>query len=93
MKYEPYKMDALKALMQRAYSLGWFAGRKNLVTISIESEFEGFSGRASESWEHRFVVHTEEVRGDGDKVIWPALMEYGETLEEACHKVLTKLSS
>ena|ERR1035437_8949923 len=91
MEFEPYKMDSFKELMNRAYNLGWYSGRKTLVTLKMDGEFEGFSGRASESWEQRFFVETEEVKGDGDKLVWPHIKVSGATVEEACKAALDRL--
>lgn len=66
MKYEPYNLDGFAELLRWAYRHGWYGGRKNLFKITMEGEFEGFSGRASETWEQRFIIETDEIRaGDG----------------------------
>lgn len=81
MKYEPYKMDSFKELMVRGFNDGNYSGRKQLFKITMEGEFEGFSGRATESWEKRFIVET------------PDGIFKGETLEQACNKAVTNISS
>lgn len=75
MKYEPYNFDSLKKLVAQAYNDGGYSGRKKLLDIVIEGEFEGFSGRATEGWEKRVRVQF------GDKTV------YGETIEDACSKL------
>ena len=51
MKYEPYNFDSFKELVAYAYNLGWYGGRKTLFNLKCEGDFEGWSGRASETWE------------------------------------------
>jgi hypothetical protein len=84
-KYEPYKMDSFKDLMQWAYMQGWYIHRLDLVTVKIQGEFEGFSGRASETWEHQFVVSTCDVGK------YKSHTATGETIEDACAKILAEL--
>lgn len=91
MKYEPYKMDSWTTLMQMAYRLGWYGGTRSLVNLQIKGAFEGWSGRASETWEQRFFITTEEIIADG-KVIWPGIAVEGETLEEASNKAINLIN-
>lgn len=48
-------MDNLKEVERFIRNVGWYAGRLKL-DIQTESEFEGFSGRASETWETRVTI-------------------------------------
>ena len=82
MKYEPYKTDSFLKLLQKAINLGFYSGRLDILNIIVQGEFEGFSGRASETWESHFIVK------------WNAsshLETDGSTLEEACKKMVDKL--
>ena len=88
--HDPYNTDALKALMQHAYRLGWYSGLANLFTIRMEGGFEAFSGQATETWEQRFVVTTDKIICN-DGTIHPAISVTGHTLEEACSKALRAL--
>jgi hypothetical protein len=78
--------------MMYCYNIGWFGGSKTPLTIKMESEFEGFSGRASETWEQRFIVETEEIT-DGGKYLLKHVRAVGATLEEACSEALAALRS
>jgi hypothetical protein len=52
-----------------------------------EGEFEGWSGRASETWEQRFILTSEEIiRPDRPKI--PALNITGKSVKEVCDKAL-----
>jgi len=86
------KIDSWKKLMMKAYRLGWYGGRRSLINLSMKGDFEGWSGRASETWEHRFYITTEEIIGNG-KVIWPMINVDGKTLEEASVRALEKLET
>jgi hypothetical protein len=81
-EYDTYKMDSFKNLMQWAYTRGWYDNRLDLVTVVIQGEFEGFSGRASETWEQQFIVSICEVgRVKAHSV-------KADTLEYACQQIL-----
>jgi hypothetical protein len=90
MKYEPYNFDSFKQLVARAHNLGWYGGRKTLFNLKCEGDFEGWSGRASETWEQRFTLTSEEIIFDGGKKI-PALDISGSSVKEVCDKALKEL--
>ncbi len=88
-RYEPYKMDAFKKLLNWGYLQGWYLGKKELVKVTMLGAFEGFSGKASETWENRFIVEICDI---------PELhiehhVTNGETLDEACKAMLIFLES
>jgi hypothetical protein len=89
MSYQPYKTDYLFELMKYFYGLGWYGGERNLFTITMQGEFEGYSGKASETWEHRFratncpLPEQNIVRHE----VW------GETMDDACKKLLQALNN
>lgn len=82
-------MTHVVRLLAWAYIQGWYAGTVDLVTIKIQGAFEGWSGRSSETWEHRAVV----TIGN--------LPEYGveeksfknESLDKACEMALIYLEN
>ena len=85
--YNPYDFSGLEKLMQFCYSLGWYGGTLDLLTITMKGGFEAFSGRASETWEHRFRVQNCAVPELGIGEYW----EEGETLNQACLSLLYTL--
>ena len=87
MKYEPYNFDSFKELLHHAYMLGWYGGRKTLFNIKCEGKFEGWSGRASETWEQRFILTSEEIKCEAGTKI-PALNITGESIKEVCDKAM-----
>lgn len=88
-RYEPYNFDAFKSLMEIAYRLGWYGGKQDLIKVTMLGGFEAFSGRSSETWEHKFCVEFKIPATESR----PALVyfEKGETLQEACQKVLQQV--
>lgn len=88
--FEPYNFESLKQLLAYAYNLAWYGGRKTLFNIKCEGDFEGWSGKASETWEHRFTLTSEEIITENKKKI-PALSIEGETIKEVCDKALKEL--
>lgn len=91
MKYEPYNFDSFKELVTYAYRLGWY-DYTNIFTLKCDGGFERFSGRASETWEQRFTLSSEDVVFSKDKKI-PAFSFTGETIKEVCDKVMEYLKS
>ena len=65
--YEPYKLDSLKALMQKAFRMGWYPGKQDLLKVTMQGAFEGWSGRSTENWEHHFLVEFRKPAGDNAK--------------------------
>ena len=60
--------------------------------LTCESEFEGFYGRASEDWNVRFTITSDEIQIDGKegrKI--PAINVEGRTVDEVCEKALKLL--
>jgi len=55
----------LQNLISMLIGMGWYVGKPDLLTLKIEGEFEGFYGKASESWEHRFSLEISEIHFDG----------------------------
>jgi hypothetical protein len=78
-------------LIRFCYGLGWYQGRRNLFTLRMQGEFEGFSRQATETWEQRFVIETEEIQCSGGIVI-PAITVYGQTVEAVSKLALNKLT-
>ena len=86
-RYEPYKMVAFKELMGFFYGLGWYFRTHDLITIQMQGGFEAFSGQASETWEHQWIVKTADLPDIGV----PAVEARGDTLEIACSRALAYL--
>ena len=85
-------MTNVQELVRYINSKGWFTGTLKL-TMTIESAFEGFYGRATETWEQRVTIEMNEVR-EGDKIASPAIKIVGksyEQLNEVAGRVLTEL--
>lgn len=94
-RYEPYKFDSLRELMERAYRMGWYPGRHDLlkITITMQGAFEGWSGQATERWEQHFYIQFTQPAGP-DVELEPQ-EEYhsdGVTLDEACRGILAQLA-
>ena len=87
--YEPYKTKAFTDLLGWAFNQAWYSGERNLITIRMNGEFEGYSGHASETWEHQFVVENCDIPDIGIK----AHSAVGETVEEACTKLLAMIKA
>jgi hypothetical protein len=51
----------LEQLQRKLINFGWYGGRSNLLVLTMEGEFEGFYGRASEAWEHRFSLEIDKI--------------------------------
>ena len=51
-------MENVIDLQKFVWGLGWFSKSVKL-TITIESQFEGFYGRASEDWEKQVAIQLE----------------------------------
>jgi hypothetical protein len=94
MKYEPYNFDSFKELVAHAYNLGWYGGRRILFNLKCEGAFEGWSGRATEDWEQRFTLTSDDIQidGDGGRTI-PALNITGSSVKEVCDKALAILKN
>lgn len=76
MNYEPYNFESFKKLVQSGYCTGNYGGVKEHFTLTFEGRFEGWSGRATESWDSRFRLKV----GDTEYI--------GDTLKEVCDKAL-----
>lgn len=69
--------------------MGWFQGKRTL-TITLDSEFEGFYGLASEGWEQQVKIefksanppHTITVKGNRF-----------ETIDQVCGKIITMIEN
>ena len=84
--YEPYNFSSFEQLIRYGYTLGWYGGRKKLFVLTLEGEFEGFSGRASETWEQRFTLESDLI--ETDNYIIPAIHISGKSVEEVCSQAL-----
>jgi len=88
--YEPYNLDSFKKLLHYAHSLGWYSGKRTLFNLKCEGSFEGWTGRATEDWEQRFTLTSEEILLQNGKKI-PALDIVGKSVKEVCEQALVAL--
>jgi len=88
MKHEPFNFDSFSELLKRIYRLGFYKSVPEVMKVTVRNAFEGFSGRASETWETQFEVEVFEVVSDNGKVLISADKQKGRTMEEACSKIL-----
>jgi len=88
-KYRPYDFSGLGNILAFFYRKGWYSHTLDLLTITMQGGFEAFSGRASETWENRFVVKNCAIPELG--VV--ANSATGETLGEACDTLLRILEA
>ena len=93
MKYEPYNFESFKELLGITYGLGFFPGTKEAFTLKAESGFEAFSGRASETWEVRFVLTLMEITRDDGKIMIPQKTFKGSTIKEVCDQAIAEIKS
>ena len=82
-------MENMLKLQQFLWRLGWFS-KKVRLTITLESEFEGFYGKASEDWEKQVVIKLESP----DTTKCPSLTIIGQRhdgIDEVAKKVLVAI--
>lgn len=80
----------LKELEHYFTQKGWYSGTHPFVSIRLEGGFEAFSGRASETWEYRWVVC---IHPNIEMNI-PAILVKGkvyENLDSVCKSALNEL--
>ena len=82
MNYEPYNLESLKEVLKKAYMAGNFSGEKRHFALECFGSFEGYSGRATETWEVQFRLTDSEGR-----------TFTGHTPKEACDKALAEKDS
>jgi hypothetical protein len=92
--YKPYNMAGMEALMHKAYCMGWYVGKQDLLKVTMQGAFEGWSGRATETWEQHFIVEFREP-STNDKETLPARLytAEGRTLDDACQKILQQIAN
>ncbi|MBN1637335.1 MAG: hypothetical protein JW866_00080 [Ignavibacteriales bacterium] len=77
----------LKELERYFVKMGWYDKTREFLTIKLEGGFEAFSGRASETWEYRWViqVHNHPDLGIPEFFIWGKRFE---TLDDVAARAL-----
>ena len=79
--------------LQRYFTtMGWYVGTHTFITMRLEGGFEAFSGRASETWEYRWIIEIHE----NQKLKIPAVLVKGgrfEDIDEVAKRVLRKLKA
>lgn len=63
----------MNELINYLAQLGWFSGTLE-ANINIKTAFEGFSGRASETWECQITFETKGIKVDGNWLVTPTHM-------------------
>jgi hypothetical protein len=48
-------------LIARLRNLGWYSRERELISFKMLGSFEGYSGRASETWEHKYEIKIEGI--------------------------------
>ena len=81
--YNPYDFSEVAKLLQYFYSLYWYSGTLNLLTITMQGGFEAFTGRASETWEQWFIARSCAI----PELHIEAHEAQGKTIGEACNKL------
>lgn len=82
-------MNNLMELENRINSSGWYGGVLEMK-ITLQSSFEGFYGRASESWEQQVTIEIIAPEDSKFKNIKIVGQRY-ETIDKVAFKVLGKL--
>lgn len=62
----------MNKLISKIESLGWYGGELK-VNIGIKRCFEGYHGRASETWESEWSFDSNEIKSDDGKILFPEL--------------------
>ena len=52
-------------LIARLRNLGWYSKERQLLSFRMLGAFEGYSGRASETWEHKYEMKIEGIEEIG----------------------------
>ncbi len=84
-------MKNVKDLQKFVWGLGWFSKSVKL-TITLESQFEGYYGKASEDWEKQVVIQIESP----DETICPNIKVVGhrfEDIDTVAHRVLQMIET
>lgn len=90
MENDYFKSNSLATILRKIHGLGFYKSVPEVMNIRVRNAFEGFSGRASETWETQYEIEMFEVISDNGTVIIPADSQKGRTMEEACHKILAR---
>jgi len=80
----------LKELEKYFTQKGWYAGTHPFISLQLVGGFEAFSGKASETWEYRWMVCIHENQEMGI----PAIMVKGkshQSLDDICAGILAQL--
>ncbi|NBV27935.1 hypothetical protein EBS02_02795 [bacterium] len=70
-------MENVKELQKFVWGLGWFS-KSIKLTITLESQFEGYYGRASEDWEKQVIIQLESP----DETICPNIKVVGQQFDD-----------
>lgn len=82
-------MENLLELERKIKGMGWFSGKLQMI-ITLENEFEGFSGRATETWESRVII---EIKSPDESKIKSIKVVGGrlDTIDDVAKTILKQL--
>lgn len=77
----------LTKLIARLRNLGQYSKERELISFKMWGAFEGYSGSASETWEHKYEIKIEGIEDIGLKPIY----KIGYDIEKMSIQILKEL--
>lgn len=74
-------------LIARLRNIGWYSRERELINFKMWGAFEGYSGRASETWEHKYEIKIDGIEEVGLKPIH----KIGYNIEKMSIQILKEL--
>ena len=62
----------MEKIISKIEHMGWFGGELQ-AEIKIRRTFEGYHGRASETWETEYEFSSTEIKSDAGAVMFPSI--------------------
>lgn len=62
----------MEKIISKVENAGWFGGELK-AEIKIRRRFEGYHGRASETWETEYEFSSTEIKSNNGTIIFPSL--------------------
>lgn len=81
--------DSFMELVKYLNNLGWHSGEKHLIRFDMFGQFEGYRGRASETWEQRYEIEIEEIPELGI----PHVKKSGLDLNKMCTEIIKEINA
>lgn len=82
-------MSNLLELEKKVKNMGWFSGRRSLI-ITLDCEFEGFYGKASETWESQVKIEFKSTKPDTKLTVTG---NRGDSIEDLSRKILEMINN